>query len=66
MKNFYIKNYGCQMNVYDSQRMTDILRNMGYVSNTSIEKADIIILNTCNIREKASEKLYSSMISKNP
>ena len=61
MKNFYIKNYGCQMNVYDSQRMADILRNMGYVSNSSIEKADIIILNTCHIREKASEKLYSEL-----
>jgi len=56
-----VKSYGCQMNVYDSVRMTDLLAAQGY-SETQIEdEADLVILNTCHIREKAAEKIYSEL-----
>jgi tRNA-2-methylthio-N6-dimethylallyladenosine synthase len=57
----YIKTYGCQMNVYDSERMEDVLKPFGYESVETPEGADLIILNTCHIREKAAEKVYSDI-----
>lgn len=60
-KKLYIKTYGCQMNVYDSTRMADVLAPLGYVESDSPEDADLVILNTCHIREKAAEKMYSDL-----
>ena len=60
-KRLYIKTYGCQMNVYDSQRMADVLRPLGYGVTTDPEGADLVVLNTCHIREKATEKVYSEL-----
>src|SRR5262249_17528503 len=55
------KSYGCQMNVYDSHRMADLLAPEGYVETAAADDADLIILNTCHIREKAAEKVYSEL-----
>lgn len=60
-KKVLIKTFGCQMNVYDSERMTEALANYGYAETSSAEDADLIILNTCHIREKAAEKVYSEL-----
>jgi len=60
-KKLYIKTYGCQMNVYDSERMAETLGGQGYVETASPEDADMILLNTCHIREKAAEKVYSEL-----
>jgi tRNA-2-methylthio-N6-dimethylallyladenosine synthase len=60
-KKLFIKTYGCQMNVYDSERMAEALAPEGYVQTDVIEDADMVLLNTCHIREKASEKLYSDL-----
>ena len=60
-KKIYIKSYGCQMNVYDSNRMKDLFDKEGYTSTNKIEEANLIILNTCHIREKAAEKVYSDI-----
>jgi len=60
-KKVFLKTYGCQMNVYDSQRMTDALVADGYVATETIEDADLVLLNTCHIREKAAEKVYSEL-----
>ncbi|MFQ5534513.1 MAG: tRNA (N6-isopentenyl adenosine(37)-C2)-methylthiotransferase MiaB [Sphingomonadales bacterium] len=60
-KKLFIKTYGCQMNVYDSARMTEILASMGYGPCDDPADADLVILNTCHIREKASEKVYSEI-----
>ncbi len=60
-KKLLIKTYGCQMNVYDSARMADTLARHGYVAAEHAEDADLIILNTCHIREKAAEKVYSEL-----
>jgi tRNA-2-methylthio-N6-dimethylallyladenosine synthase len=57
----FIKSYGCQMNVYDSGRMADVLAPEGYAETGNIAEADLIILNTCHIREKAAEKVYSEL-----
>lgn len=57
----YVKTYGCQMNVYDSNRMTDILAPLGYSVTETPDDADLLIFNTCHIREKATEKLYSDL-----
>ena len=57
----HIKTYGCQMNVYDSERMADVLVPMGYVQTDTAADADLVLINTCHIREKASEKLYSDL-----
>ena len=57
----FIKTYGCQMNVYDSVRMGDALASEGYVPTEEMEDADLILLNTCHIREKAAEKVYSAL-----
>ena len=61
MKKLFIKTYGCQMNVYDSDRMSDVLAPLGYVPHHAPEDADMVILNTCHIREKASEKVFSEL-----
>jgi len=60
-KKVFVKTYGCQMNVYDSARMQDALEQDGYVKTTEIEDADLVLLNTCHIREKAAEKVYSDI-----
>ena len=60
-KKLYIKTYGCQMNVYDSERMAEALGGQGYVETASPDDADMILLNTCHIREKAAEKVYSEL-----
>jgi len=60
-RKLYVKSFGCQMNVYDSRRMADTLAPHGYVETGSAEDADLIILNTCHIREKAAEKIYSEL-----
>jgi tRNA-2-methylthio-N6-dimethylallyladenosine synthase len=60
-RKLYVKSFGCQMNVYDSQRMADTLAPTGYVETGSANDADLIILNTCHIREKAAEKVYSEL-----
>ncbi|NCM96642.1 MAG: tRNA (N6-isopentenyl adenosine(37)-C2)-methylthiotransferase MiaB, partial [Rhodobacterales bacterium] len=57
----FIKTYGCQMNVYDSERMAEALGADGYVTTEVIEDADMVLINTCHIREKASEKLFSDL-----
>jgi tRNA-2-methylthio-N6-dimethylallyladenosine synthase len=60
-RKLYVKSYGCQMNVYDSHRMADTLAREGYVETAAPEEADLVILNTCHIREKAAEKVYSEL-----
>jgi len=60
-KRLFIKTYGCQMNVYDSGRMADVLAPLGYVPAESAADADMVILNTCHIREKAAEKVFSDL-----
>ncbi|MBT7361010.1 MAG: tRNA (N6-isopentenyl adenosine(37)-C2)-methylthiotransferase MiaB, partial [Rhodospirillaceae bacterium] len=60
-KKLFIKTYGCQMNVYDSARMAEILAPLGYAPGDDPEDADMVILNTCHIREKASDKVYSEL-----
>ncbi|HVG52473.1 MAG TPA: tRNA (N6-isopentenyl adenosine(37)-C2)-methylthiotransferase MiaB [Xanthobacteraceae bacterium] len=60
-RKFYVKSYGCQMNVYDAQRMADTLAREGMSETDSPEGADLVILNTCHIREKAAEKIYSEL-----
>ncbi len=60
-KKLYIKTWGCQMNVYDSNRMVDILSGLGYENVDTPDDADMIILNTCHIREKATEKVFSEL-----
>ena len=60
-KRLYIKTYGCQMNVYDSERMADVLAPLGYGLTDTPEGADLVVLNTCHIREKATEKTYSEL-----
>jgi tRNA-2-methylthio-N6-dimethylallyladenosine synthase len=61
MKGVFIKTYGCQMNVYDSTRMVELLAPLGYLPVTAPNDADLVILNTCHIREKAVEKVYSEL-----
>ncbi len=60
-RKLFVKTYGCQMNVYDSERMAEALGASGYVTTDVAEEADMVLLNTCHIREKASEKLYSDL-----
>jgi tRNA-2-methylthio-N6-dimethylallyladenosine synthase len=60
-KSYYLKTFGCQMNVYDSERMSEALARQGYAETTDIDAADLVILNTCHIREKAAEKVYSDL-----
>ena len=60
-RKLYVRTYGCQMNVYDSERMAELLGGAGYVTTDAPEQADLILLNTCHIREKAAEKVYSEL-----
>ena len=60
-KSFFIKSYGCQMNEYDSEKITSLLLKDGYSNSDDINKADLIVFNTCNIREKAAQKVYSDI-----
>lgn len=60
-KKLFIKTYGCQMNVYDSERMVETLEGQGYIQTDKAENADMILLNTCHIREKAADKIYSEL-----
>ena len=60
-KKIFVKSYGCQMNVYDSNKIKDLFHNKGYSPTSDIDQADIIVLNTCHIREKAAEKVYSDI-----
>lgn len=60
-KRLHIKTYGCQMNVYDSERMADVLAPQGYELTERAEEADLVLINTCHIREKATEKLFSDL-----
>ena len=60
-KKLYVKTYGCQMNVYDSARMADVLAPLGFGPTDDAESADMVVLNTCHIREKAAEKVFSEL-----
>jgi tRNA-2-methylthio-N6-dimethylallyladenosine synthase len=60
-KGLFIRTYGCQMNVYDSERMADVLRPLGFAPAGTPDDADMVIVNTCHIREKASEKVFSEL-----
>ncbi len=60
-KKLYIKTYGCQMNVYDTERMVDVMAHEGYEVTEKPDEADLVVLNTCHIREKAAEKVYSDI-----
>src|SRR6266705_6752572 len=60
-RKLHVKSFGCQMNVYDSLRMADTLAPEGFVETGAAEEADLVILNTCHIREKAVEKVYSEL-----
>ncbi|MEO1041230.1 MAG: tRNA (N6-isopentenyl adenosine(37)-C2)-methylthiotransferase MiaB [Pseudomonadota bacterium] len=60
-KRVHVKTWGCQMNVYDSERMTGLLKPLGYETTEAADEADLVILNTCHIREKAAEKVYSEL-----
>src|SRR3989440_12044000 len=61
VRKVHIKSFGCQMNVYDSHRMADTLAPAGFAETAAPEDADLVILNTCHIREKAAEKVYSEL-----
>ena len=61
VKRIFVKSFGCQMNVYDSQRMADVAIREGYEETPRIEDADLVVLNTCHIRKRASEKIYSEL-----
>ena len=60
-KKIFVKSYGCQMNVYDSNRIKDLFFEDGYIITNDIKDANLIVLNTCHIREKAAEKVYSDI-----
>ena len=61
LKGLFIRTYGCQMNVYDSERIRDVLKPLGYAPVDAPEGADLVVINTCHIREKATEKVYSEL-----
>ncbi len=61
LKKAFVKSYGCQMNAYDAARMADVLGAQGYAATESVEEADVVVLNTCHIREKAAEKVFSEV-----
>ncbi len=60
-RKLFIKSYGCQMNAYDAQKMTDLLAPAGFDETQRLDDADLVILNTCHIRERASEKIFSEL-----
>ena len=61
-KKLFVKTYGCQMNVYDSERMVEAMQTAGYKQTEDANDADMILLNTCHIREKAAEKVWTMSI----
>jgi tRNA-2-methylthio-N6-dimethylallyladenosine synthase len=61
MKKLYVQTYGCQMNQYDSERITQVMARMNYVQTDRVETADLILLNTCSVRDKAEQKVYSAL-----
>jgi tRNA-2-methylthio-N6-dimethylallyladenosine synthase len=60
-RRIHIKTFGCQMNVYDSERIAELLAPLGFAETSNVEEADVVVLNTCHIREKAAEKVYSDL-----
>ena len=60
-KTFHVKSFGCQMNVYDGERMAELLEAEGMTPRPTATAADLVVLNTCHIREKAAEKVYSDI-----
>ena len=60
-KKYHIKTWGCQMNEYDSNRIGEVLQSLGYTNTDIVSESDIVVLNTCHIREKATEKVYSDI-----
>ncbi len=60
-KKVYVQTYGCQMNQYDSERILQVLARRGYVATGEIDGADLILLNTCSVRDKAEQKVYSAL-----
>jgi tRNA-2-methylthio-N6-dimethylallyladenosine synthase len=60
-KSFHVKSFGCQMNVYDGDRMAELLEHEGMVAAAGADSADLVVLNTCHIRERAAEKVYSDI-----
>ena len=64
-KKYYLKTYGCQMNVHDSEEIAARLESLGFTKTTKLEDADIVILNTCAIRENAHDKVFGFLASKN-
>ena len=58
---FYIETYGCQMNEHDSEKMSALLENLGHTEVSSADAADVVVINTCSIREKAEHKVYSAL-----
>ena len=61
MQKFFIQTFGCQMNVYDGQRIAAMLEKHGLTQTEDVSEADLIILNTCSVREKATNKVYSAL-----
>ncbi len=61
MKKLYLQTYGCQMNQYDSERIAQVMGRMDYESTDRIETADLVILNTCSVRDRAEQKVYSAL-----
>jgi len=61
IRKFHIRTFGCQMNVHDSEQMAQILSNAGYVETDEVDRADVVIVNTCSVREKAAQKAYSQL-----
>src|ERR1700761_8813702 len=60
-KTFHVKSFGCQMNVYDGERMAELMAAQGLTATADANAADLVVLNTCHIREKATEKVYSDI-----
>ena len=61
MKKLYLQTYGCQMNQYDSERIAQVMRRMDYESTDHIETADLVILNTCSVRDRAEQNVYRAL-----
>ena len=61
MKQVYLDTFGCQMNVHDSERIAGLLEQSGYVITQDLVEADLVVINTCSVREKAQEKLYARL-----
>ena len=60
-KKLYLRSFGCQMNDYDSQKIVDLMEMHGYERTEAVEEADLVVFNTCSIREKAQEKVFSDL-----